>query len=212
MRFLVVSLLILMNLACGTGCSKTGGTSHAKLESIAQVYEQGDAETAAEQLQEYLKSYPRDDIAWTILGNAQEDLEHDDQAETAYLKAIEINPMRFEAINGMGVLCRKKREYDRALSYYKQAIGIDPKYATAYASMVVIFIKQKNYKEALIHTETAYGFDKLDPGVVANFAVACHLNGMLDRRDQLTKEAERLGYKNLEGLKLIYSGEATFDD
>ncbi|MGI8979697.1 MAG: tetratricopeptide repeat protein [Pirellulaceae bacterium] len=212
MRFLVVPLLILNFLAGGMGCSKTRGTSRAKLDSIAQVYEHGDTETAAEQLQEYLKSYPRDDLAWTILGNAYEDMDQDTTAETAYAKAIEINPKRYEAISGMGILCRKKREYDRAGEYYKRAIAIDPKYAQAYSSMSMVLIKQKNYKEALRYAQQAYDLERTDPDIVANLAAVCRYNGMTVQRDKLTQDAERLGYKKCDTLRKIYRGEMTLED
>ncbi len=212
MRSITLTLLILATLVLGAGCPNSPTASRAELNSITQIYLQGDPATAADKLEVYLKSHPREDLAWTLLGNAYEDLDRDEQAESAYSKALEINPKRFEAITGMGILCRKRREYDRAMSYYKQSLEIDPKYAQAYASMVVISIKQKKYKEALTFAETSYNLDKSDPGVVANFAAACHFNGLTEKRDQLTQEAERLGYKNGNNLRMIYSGELSMDD
>ena len=212
MRFAVIFLFVPMSVAICTGCSNSGRGSRTELTSIARIYEQGDPGKAAEKLQSYLKTYPQDDLAWTILGNARENLDQDQEAEAAYSKALEINSRQFQAITGMGILSRKKRDYDRALGYYKQAIAIDPKYAQAYASMVVISLKQKNYPEALTYAQQAYDLDRKDPGVVANLATACHFNGMTARRDQLTQDAERLGYKNGDKLRQIYSGEMTLED
>jgi predicted Zn-dependent protease len=78
------------------------------------VYEGGDAQGAIPQLTGYLEQYPRDDLALTILGHAHEDLDQDDKARAAYDHALAINPRRVEAINGLGILHRKRGEDDAA--------------------------------------------------------------------------------------------------
>jgi len=54
--------------------------------------------------------------------------------------------------------------------------------------------------------------DKSDPVIAANLAVACHYNNDTENRDKFTRIAEQLGYKNLDALQQIYSGELTVRD
>jgi hypothetical protein len=70
-----VALVVAAIAACGDAAGNP-----LRLGKIAKVYEGGDAQGAVPQLTAYLERHPRDDLAWTILGNAQEDLGQDDEA------------------------------------------------------------------------------------------------------------------------------------
>jgi tetratricopeptide (TPR) repeat protein len=207
-----VLFLVLVSLAGCRDRSRSNDTSTKELDAIAQIYKQGDAKTAVEKLKGYLKSNPRDDLAWTILGNAHEDLEENAEAEAAYAKAIEVNPKAFKALTGMGILYRKKGDYAQALAYYEKALAIDPKYAEAYSSMSVIALKQQKDEKALEYAKKAYDLDKTSATIVANLAVVYHYNGMIELRDKMTEDAKKLGYKSLDRLQKIYSGELTLRD
>lgn len=212
MKFRLFLLLALLFLVSCEGILPTRRTSAGDLDAIAQIYERGEPKAAAEKLKEYLKSRPRDDMAWTILGHAHGDLKEERAAEDAYRRALEINPNRFEAVTGMGILARKKGDYDQALSYYEKALAIDPAYAQAYSSMTVIALKQRRDAQALEYAKKGYDLDRSDPTVVANLAVAYHYNGMFEQRDEMTERAKKLGYPKAESLQKIYSGEMTVRD
>lgn len=130
------------------------------LRNISKFYQQGDFQTAVSKLKVYLDAKPNDDLAWTILGNAYGNLNDDKNAEIAYNKALKLNPKRFEALTGMGVLQRKRKNYDAALSYYQKSLAINPNYAQAYTSMSVIALKQKKDKQALEYAKKAYDLEK----------------------------------------------------
>jgi Tfp pilus assembly protein PilF len=206
---LVLAILLLL-----VGCGDTSpvGRTSSELDAIATIYEQGQPRAAIEKLNEYLKSKPSDDLAWTILGNAYETLDQNGNAEAAYKKALEINPNRFQAIASMGILRRKQGNYDKALAYYERALAINPTYAQAYSSMTVIALKQREDRKALAYAKKAYDLDKTDPVIVANLAVAYHYNGMPELRDKSTEEARRLGYTKIDRLEKLYSGELTIRD
>lgn len=205
-----VNLFVLTAVIGLSGC--IGNLAGRKDLDALDELRRTDPKTAVTKLKQHLESKPRDDMAWTILGHAYEDLDQDDEAETAYKKALEINPRRFDALTGMGILSRKKGNYDQALDYYEQALAIDPKYAQAYSSMTVIALKKNDDKKALEYAKKGYDLDKEDPVIVANLAVAYHYNGMVELRDKMTREARKLGYKNINTLEKIYSGEMTVRD
>jgi Tfp pilus assembly protein PilF len=171
-----------------------------------------DAETAVNNLRSFLASDPQEDLAWTMLGHAYEDLNRDDKASAAYSRALEINPRRVEALTGMGILCRKEGEIEQALNYYEQALAINAKYAPALSSKSVICLMQKRHLEALDLAQEAYRLEQADPVIVGNLAIVCHYVGLTERRDQLTQEAKSLEYSEMEVLQRIFSGELTLFD
>jgi Tfp pilus assembly protein PilF len=78
--------------------------------------------------------------------------------------------------------------------------------------MTVISLKQGKDAKALEYAKKGYDLDKTDPAAIANLAVAYHYNGMAELRDEMTEEAKSLGYKNVDSLHKIYSGELTVRD
>ena len=202
------AIVLLLLLACAPACRDGSGNS-VQLGKIAKVYERGDAQGAVQQLAAYLERYPRDDLAWTILGNAHEDLNQDDQAQAAYDRALAINPRRFEAIGGLGVLHRKRGDDDAAMQAYRRALAIEPNYAQAYSSMTVVALRLHRDAEALAYAKKGYELDTTDPATAANLAVAYHYNGDAANRDRLTKIAVQLGYAKGDRLQQIYDGTLT---
>jgi tetratricopeptide (TPR) repeat protein len=206
------TLLQFIALLVLAGCSGTGASDPSRLDRIAAEYERGNIDAAIDELNGYVIEYTRDDLAWTILGNAYEDSDRIDEAQSAYDRALEINPHRFEAITGTGILHRKRGEYEQAMKAYQRALAIDPNYAQAYSSMTVIALKQYEDSMALEYAGRGYELDKTDPTTAANLAVAYHYNGDTENRDRMTRIAEQLGYANVDALRRIYSGELTVRD
>jgi tetratricopeptide (TPR) repeat protein len=198
--FIVLSLLV--------GCGSSG-TDRSRLDRIASEYERGNPAAAIDELNDYLAAYPGDDLAWTILGHAHEDMDSLDEAQVAYDNALEINPRRFEAITGKGILHRKRGEYELAMEAYRAALAIDPDYAQAYSSMAIIALKQYEDADALEYARRGYELDNTDPVIAANLAVAYHYNGEFDDRDRMARIAEQLGYANLDALRQVFAGEVT---
>jgi tetratricopeptide (TPR) repeat protein len=194
---------------CGFSCAK----KNDDLDAIAQVYlNGGDLEKVLTSLNQYTTMNPKDDMGWVVLGNILEELDRDTEAEASYQKALAISPRNFRAITALGILLRKTGNYDGALEYYKKALDIDPNYAQAYSSMAIIQLKKKNDQEALRLAKLGYEKDQTDPVVAANLAVICHYCGETKLRDNFTEIAKTLGYKNMDSLQQIYSGEISVRD
>jgi tetratricopeptide (TPR) repeat protein len=186
--------------------------AESALDKIAQVYLDGEVDKALVQLDAYMAKHPNDSLAWTIKGNILGNLDKDAEAEQAYQSAIKIDPKAFEAICSLGILHRKRGDYDGAIGFYQKALKINPDYAQAYSSMAVIELKRNRDAEALRLAQLAYGKDKEDPIIAANLALAYHYNGKLERRDKYTRIARELGYKNMKRLAQFYNGELTIRD
>jgi Flp pilus assembly protein TadD len=183
-----------------------------ELDRIAQMYRNGQVDTALLEINTYVDTYPQDDLAWTIKGTLLEKKDRDQEAKDAYEQALALHPENFQATIGLGVMYRKEGDYETAMACYRKALALKPGYAQAYSSMAVIELKRNHDKQALEYAKQGYEEDNEDPVIAANLAIMYHYNGMLEERDTYTEIAEKLGYQNIETLYQIYSGELTVKD
>lgn len=179
---------------------------------IDETYKKGYLEKAKKKIDKYLNKKQDNEYAWTLLGDIEIDLDNLPLATIAYEKALKINPKTVEALTGLGIVSRKKGNYDEALRYYKKSIKIDEYYAEAYTSLVTIYLKKKNFKEAVKVGLKAYKLNKNNPIIAANLSVAYHYDNNAIKREQFFNIAKKSGYKNVETLRLIFNGKYTVFD
>lgn len=204
--FLILPMLLYALVLGALGAVSVSSSSD--FDEIAALRET-DPKAARAQLQERVAARPRDDLAWTILGHTYYDLDDNEQAETAYAKALEINPRRVEALTSMGILRSADRRYDEARGYYDRALAVNPGYAQLHSSIATMALRQGDWARALEPAKRAFDLDSTDGVVAANLAVAYHYNGLIELRDRMTQTAARLGYGNVPVLQEIYRGERT---
>ncbi|REG23175.1 Tfp pilus assembly protein PilF [Archangium gephyra] len=207
-------LLALVCLLLIAACDSKSSNKEVKkpVEEISAVYRGGAVEEAEKRLRAHLQAEPRDDLAWTLLGHVLLDLNRPTEAEAAYAKALELEPRRIEAITGQGRIFRMHKEYEQAMAAYQRATAIDPSYAQAWSSMMVVALKRGLYDEAIAHGEKAYALDKNDPTIAANLAIAYHYAGNTAKRDELTQVAQKLGFKGMDWLDKVYTGQIEVRD
>jgi tetratricopeptide (TPR) repeat protein len=65
-------------------------------------------------------------------------------SERAYSKALEIDPKNAAVRTDMGIMYRKKGDYDRAIAEFKKAAEVDPKHVNSRYNlgMVLLYDKQ----------------------------------------------------------------------
>jgi len=209
------SLLLVTFVFLMTACDRLAALNNRiDPEEILAVDALRDRDVAAAErkLEGLLANKPNDPLGWTILGHIREDQDNDAGANEAYEKALAIDPKQFQALTGQGILARKRGDYEASMAFYQKAVAIDPDYGQAWSSMTTIAFKQGDDAKALQYARKGYALDKEDPVVVANLAIACHYNDLIDERDRMTELADRLGYRNMDLLTQIYSGELTLRD
>ena len=182
------------------------------IEQIDILFQQGRYEEAKTSVDSFVVVNPKNEMAWTLKGHIEECLENDSVSEFAYNKALSIKPNMEQALTGMGILSRKKGEYDQAAGYYTKAIEANPNYAEAYSSLVTIELKRKNFENAVKFGEKGYILDKKNPVIAANLSIAYHYYGDSTNRDKFFVIAKQLKYQNLDILQLIFNGKATILD
>lgn len=206
MRIYLLTLIVFGLISC------SGISDQNRIIEIDTKYKNGQLEEAKADVDQFLTERPDNEIGWTLLGHILADMGDDQAAKEAYETAISLDPKTVEAITGMGILSRRLGEYDQAAEYYYKAISLDPNYAQAYSSLVVIHLKQKDFKRAVDVGKRGYNLDKSDPTIASNLAVAYHYDGDSVNRDIYYDIAEANGYRNLESLQKIFSGEYTVFD
>jgi hypothetical protein len=66
-----------------------------------------------------------------------------ERARKAFLAAIELDPTRPEAHNGVGVTYYARHDHDMALEWYKKALEVDANFSDAYYNMACIYALQR---------------------------------------------------------------------
>ena len=205
------SLFLLLTAVLLFSCSDEF-RDRVMIRHIDRMFEEGRYEKAKVSVDSLLHKNPAHELGWTLKGHIEERLNNDSVAEVAYVMALSINPKLEQALTGMGIILRKRKEYDRAAGYYAKAIAVNPEYAQAYSSLVTIELKRKNFSNAVSLGEKAYMLDDNDAKIAANLSIAYHYFGDIESRDKYYSIAKKLKYKRLDILLLIYKGKASIFD
>ena len=108
-------------------------------EQALQVLKEGDAEAALIVLERLSVDAPDKPYLFTNLGLAYFRLERSDEAEIAFVEAIERDAGDAVAYNHLGILQRRKGEFQAALDQYRRALEIDAEYAGAHLNLGILF-------------------------------------------------------------------------
>ncbi len=99
----------------------------------------GKTEQALQLLIQVSNDAPEKPWVFTNLGLAYFKLQNSDLAEQAFKRAISRNNKDAVAQNHLGVLQRRKGQFDEARHRYQRAIEIDSAYASAYLNLGILF-------------------------------------------------------------------------
>ena len=137
-------------------------------------------------IQEALRMLPTEPLLFHDLGRAYSGVGDWLKAAQAYVKAIEVDPLRAANYLYLGPIYEQVGDLDSAERAYRRALELDPKLATAAASLASMYEKANRLEEAERLTATALEQDAGD--VIANLTRA-----QLDHRaGAYTQAAERL--------------------
>ncbi|MBM3374989.1 MAG: tetratricopeptide repeat protein [Betaproteobacteria bacterium] len=104
-----------------------------------QLRERGDYTQAAEAFAAYLKTHPKDLVAWIDLGHCLMQLERFEDATKAFAKVLEFEPRHVIALSNLGgALYRAGKPHD-AKVILQYAIELDPKCLYAYVNLGGVF-------------------------------------------------------------------------
>lgn len=168
---------------------------------------------AKEQLDYYIKYFPRSKRAWALLGATELELDNLSNAKIAYERSLRLDPNFSYALGGMGVVYRRRKKFDKAEDYYYRALKSNPDNHRAKSSLMLLELYKGSYDIAISLGEDSIksGLDNVGKPIVGNLAIAYHLTEEYDKRDELVDYLRINEYKDLFYLLLFIEGKMTIE-
>ena len=120
-----------------------------QLQSIINLYTQGQLQQALLQATEMLETFPNLVVLYNIAGASNAGLSQVDAAIENYKQALKIKPDYAEVYSNMGAALKDKGDLDAAMDSYKQALKINPDYADGHYNLGNVLIDKGNVDLAI---------------------------------------------------------------
>jgi tetratricopeptide (TPR) repeat protein len=101
---------------------RPGDPAAPALRAAVQLEEDGKLALAAHAYREILQTHPTSTLAWTNLGNAEQQLGRRAAAEEAFRKAIELDPDAADALNNLAWLLYESKRFEEAEPLARKAV------------------------------------------------------------------------------------------
>jgi len=109
------------------------------------------------------------------LGPFEQALQHDENgnnnARKAYVKAIEDNDRKADALCNLGIIEAKDGHDVRAIDCFSRALIEEPRHFEAHFNLANIYFDNENYPLANLHYKTAMEVDPDDPNIYFNLGL-----------------------------------------
>lgn len=174
------SILALLLAACATTATAD------EIADIGKLLKGGQLEQAAQKVDAYLASKPRDAQGQFLKGLILTEQNKTADAITAFTKLTESYPELPEPYNNLAVLYAGQGQYERARQALEMAIRTHPSYATAHENLGDVYAKlaSQAYDKAL-------QLDSNNPTAQTKLALVRDLIGSGTRRPQVAQAATK---------------------
>ena len=129
--------------------SKAEDAQNDELQSLIDLYNNGQLALVVEQAQILTKQYPKAFDVWNLMGISAAQIGQLDQAIFAFRKVLAIKPNVAEAFNNIGNALKEQGKLEEAIEAYNKALAIKPNYADAYYNMGDALKEQGKLEEAI---------------------------------------------------------------
>jgi len=72
-----------------------------------------------------------------------------DEAELAFQEALKIDPNTINIYNSLGIIYRKRGDYEKAIAQYQRALKIDPSDENIYFNMARAYVEADDIPNAM---------------------------------------------------------------
>jgi len=103
--------------------------------------------------EQLIREFPNNEDPLVLMGNVYRKQGNSTEAEKCWKKALELNPERPDAYNGMGWTAFEKGEYEKAITFWRKAIEINPKIPAVHNSIAQTLIVLGRYDEVIKEAE-----------------------------------------------------------
>ena len=150
------------------------------INQLVNLYNHGQLEAAAEQAHKIIRQYPKDFMAWNILGAAFKGLGKTDDATEAFTKVTELNPGYADGFSNLGVTLKDQLKLEEAISAFKKALAINSDHTKAYNNMGNTLSEQGKLEEAIEAYNKAISIKPDYAEAYNNMGIALKDQGKLD--------------------------------
>lgn len=169
----------------------------AKLGLALLEQQSGNSKAAIEKIQEIV-SQKETATAYFYQGTALHQQAKLPEAETAFRKALELDPSYAEARVNLGLILSQQGKFDEAVNEFKQAIRNEPKLAEAHFNLGVTLQAQGQLEPAIAAYREAIRIDPNNAEANYNLGIALNKQGKTSEAISAYKEAIRINpdYEN----------------
>ncbi|AII85970.1 tetratricopeptide repeat protein [Planktomarina temperata] len=129
--------------------SKVQDPPQDQLQSLVNLYSQGQLQLALKQAETLVQQFPQSAILFNIQGAVLQGLRQLDASIEAYNKALAIKPDNADAYYNMGNALQEQGKLEEAIEAYNKALSLKPDYAEAYNNMGNALKEQGKLEEAI---------------------------------------------------------------
>ncbi len=115
----------------------------------------GDFGAAENDIHRAMDAAPNSEAAWMVAGMFYSQLQHTDEAEEAYRKAIALAPQDLRPYKMLAWVLAVSDHEDEARQLWQECVKANPQSADAHGSLASILLYQKQYAQAAAEYETA---------------------------------------------------------
>lgn len=115
-----------------------------------------------------------------------------DAAEELLRSLLEVDPEHAQAVNKLGVVYARRKQFDEAEELFEQAISLDPKDPAPYCNLGNIYAHRDWKERAQNAYEKALTLDPDYPNALHNLGVLYRKMGNIGKSVELIKRANRL--------------------
>ena len=180
-----------------------------------KLLKEGKADEAIAEFQKAVQLDPNYTPARQNLGYAYDRQGRSEEAMVHYQKAVELDPKSPVVYNNLGVLYDKERRYDEAMAEFEKALRVNPGDATALKNLETAkknkaFIEER--EKAIAQAQKAVENNPKDPRSAYNLARLYALHGQKEQAIEWLAKALKLGYRDLDYLKVDPALKSLRDD
>ena len=177
-KFIAIGAAILV---CGSTWAQTAsGTVPATSEALRNRQFQ----TALRLTTEGLAKTPRDYRLWTLRGIAYSNLHRQQEALSAYDRALSLSPGYVPALEGAAQIEYETRGA-RAVALLQQLLSADPENPTTHAMLAVLSYEQKDCAAALPHFERSLSLIVAEPLAYGEYGACLYRTGQYNQATEI---------------------------
>jgi len=133
--------------------AQSGNSADAYQLAGSSLLQLNDFARARRDLEAALRLNPELPGLYTMVGEARDKTGSTDEAESAFLKALETNPDDFEANLYVGAILYKRRDLDKARPYLEKALKLKPTDSMARYESAMLESASGQYETAAVNLE-----------------------------------------------------------